>query len=417
MPHWRRLFTGSVPFGIAAAALSTLATQVPARAQSAPQVSDPARPTWRDALRREAGELCDSIKDFTHVHFGETSPMARIQGVHVLRPGASGIAPTDWAAFDVGTPIPEHVVLLVHGLDDTGDVWNDLAPAIRRRPELASLGVARLDYPNDQSLAASAGLLHEALGNLAAAGARSVDLVCHSMGGLIARDVLTRADFYHGRPAGRSAGMEPRPDLRRIIMLGTPNLGSPFARLQCLSEARETLWRWIDSDNHNVRDLARFDLDGNGQAGRDLRPGSDYLTELNARSLPASSQVAITSIVARVMTADDLRLEEALSKPIVKRILGEQEAESLLESCRELTRGLGDGVVSARSAQLAGSTETIFVESTHRGMVREVNVFGLDNPIPEAAAKAEGEKSNARAPAEPFVVPPAIPFILDRLSR
>jgi len=410
MPHWRRLFTGSVPFGIAVAALATLATQVPARAQSTPQISDPGKPGWRDALRRETGEFCDSIKDFTHVHFGDIAPMARIQGVHVLRPGTSGIAPTDWAAFDIGTPLPEHVVLLVHGLDDTGDVWNDLAPAIRRRPELASLGVARLDYPNDQSLAASASLLYEALGHLAAGGARSVDLVCHSMGGLIARDVLTRADFYRGQPAGHSASRSgnatPMPDLRRLILLGTPNLGSPFARLQCLSEARETLWRWIDSDNHNVRDLARFDLDGDGQAGRDLRPGSAYLTELNKRAALTSSQLAITSIVARVTTADDLRLEDALSKPIVKKILGQQEAESLLESCRELTRGLGDGVVSARSAQLPGSTETIFIESTHRGMVREVNVFGLDKPIPEATTET----------ATPFIVPPAIPFILDRLG-
>jgi len=422
MPHWRSLFTGRVPFGIAAAALATLATQSPARGQGSP-VDDATKPGWRDALRRETGDLCDSIKSFTHVHFGDTAPMSRVQGVHVLKPGAWGIAPADWAALDVGTALPERVVLLVHGLDDTGDVWNDLAPAIRRRPELASLGVARLDYPNDQSLAASAGLLDEALANLAGAGARSVDLVCHSMGGLIARDVLTRADFYDGRPTGHSGDARPRPDLRRLILLGTPNLGSPFARLQCLSEARETLWRWIDSDNHNVRDLARFDLDGDGQAGRDLLPGSDYLTELNARPTPDGSKIAITSIVARVTTADDLRLEEALSKPVVKKILGDEKAESLLESCRELTRGLGDGVVSARSAQLPGAGETIFIESTHRGMVREVNVFGLDNPIPEASVATKdgavpgGANTKEPTDSKPFVVPPAIPFILDRIGN
>ncbi len=423
MPHWRRLFTGRVPFGIAAAALATLATQAPARGQSSAALDDQSKPGWRDALRREAGDFCDSIKDFTHVHFGDVAPMPRVQGVHVLRPGTFGISPSDWSALDVGTALPGHVVLLVHGLDDTGDVWNDLAPAIRRRSDLNSLGVARLDYPNDQSLAASATLLNDALSHLAAGGARSVDLVCHSMGGLIARDVLTRADFYDGRPTGHSADAAPKPDLRRLILLGTPNLGSPFARLQCLSEARETLWRWIDSDNHNVRDLGRFDLDGDGQAGRDLLPGSAYLSELNSRPTPSSSQLTITSIVARVTTADDLRLEEALSKPIVKKILGDHEAESLLEQCRELTRGLGDGVVSARSAQLPGSTETIFIESTHRGMVREVNVFGLDNPIPEAQVKIKlastpspGAESTEPKDPKPFVVPPAIPFILDRLG-
>ena len=124
---------------------------------------------------------------------------------------------------------PADLVLLIHGIDEVGPIWDNLAPQLAVR----GYAVARFDYPNDQGLADSAALLHDELRSLRARGVVRITLIAHSMGGLIARDVLTSPDAYACRAAGH-AGL---PDITRLITVGTPNHGSPLARLRAVLEA------------------------------------------------------------------------------------------------------------------------------------------------------------------------------------
>ncbi|HBE82145.1 MAG TPA: hypothetical protein DDW24_05105 [Blastocatellia bacterium] len=64
-----------------------------------------------------------------------------------------------------------------------------------------------------------------------------VDIVAHSMGGLIARDYINRLMPMNGRDG--------RPQVSRLVMLGTPNMGSPCADV--MNTAFEVLGKKVEA--------------------------------------------------------------------------------------------------------------------------------------------------------------------------
>src|SRR5690606_18230915 len=108
----------------------------------------------------------------------------------------------------------------------------------------AGRAVLFFEYPNDQGIALSADGLGDALRLARARGVERVDLVCHSMGGLVARDVLTRPGLY----GGAADGHEDLPDVDRMILIGTPNRGSPLAHVRDAGEVVERTIAWRHAD-------------------------------------------------------------------------------------------------------------------------------------------------------------------------
>ncbi len=299
-------------------------------------------------------------------------------------------APT-WAPLPERTP--ESLVLLVHGMDEPGGIWDDLAPALAK----AGVHVVRFDYRNDQPLAASAEELAAALADLRARGTARVDIVAHSAGGLIARDVLTRA--ADGMYGGRAAGHDALPDVSRLIMIGTPNRGSALARFRVVTEVREQFIRWIESDGRDPAALLGFMHDGSGEAAGDLRPGSAYLNDLNARPLPQG--VAITAIVGTVADSESEELSAMLQWPIVRRVLSEEEIKEAEEGIRELAQVVGDGAVPVSSQVLEGVEDVVYLEANHRSMLRR---FGLPIIGGLGGTTEDG-------------LPPAVEVVLERLKK
>ncbi len=306
------------------------------------------------------------------------------RGLRVYEPGLNAWRPLDAGAGARGPG--DRIVLLVHGLDEPGGIWDQLAPA------LAGGGhtVVRFDYANDQSIAASADQLQAALEELRSHGVGRVDLVCHSMGGLVAWDVLTRPQGEHARPGAD-----------HLITLGTPFGGSPWARLRALAEAREQVQRWAESDDMDPARLAGFIRDGVGQAGVDLLPGSACLRALAERSPPPG--LAITCVVGRA-TPDPSHA--ALARLVTERtlgdLLGRDDARVIRDELERLGDELGDGVVPIASATLPGVDDVVFVHANHRAMVRNIEL-------------GEAIRSMNGLPAAP--TPPAIEIVLDRLRR
>jgi pimeloyl-ACP methyl ester carboxylesterase len=210
-------------------------------------------------------------------------------------------------------------VVLVHGLDEPGDIWADLAPALGS----AGFETWEFRYPNDQGIDRSADLLAVNWPRMAVD--PPVVLVGHSMGGLVIRDFVTR--WRHpvaGLP--RVAGAS----VRGVILAGTPNQGSEWARLRVWLELRD---QWAAGRQWGFSPFAGWH-DGTGAAKVDLRPGSRFLDELNERAWPQEVPISIIGGL-------------------------------LLPS----TPALGDGVVATESLVAPGAAPPILVEASHRGML------------------------------------------------
>jgi triacylglycerol esterase/lipase EstA (alpha/beta hydrolase family) len=286
----------------------------------------------------------------------------------------------------------QRVVVLVHGLDDPGMMWSDIVPALHA----AGYTVARFDYPNDGPISDSADLLADCLRDAKAAGIERLDIVAHSMGGLVVRDVLTRPAYYNGDGSGQSAGSG-LPAIDRFIMCGTPNHGSQMVRLRGIIELREHVFTAL-ATGESLRDLSA--IDGQGEAGVDLLPGSEFLRRLNARPLATHTQHTI--IAARLSPVEGERakwlagkVRSLASSSMAPSWLHDYAVNDVAKSIEQATDhaidGLGDGCVSMESAKLDDVQDVTTVRATHLGMI--LNIGG-------------GRE-----------MPPAIPIVLDRLER
>lgn len=325
-------------------------------------------------------------------------------GVRLLRAGAAEARARGealfWPALDAAgrENVPERLVLLVHGLDESGSIWDDLAPLAQAR----GLAVARFDYPNDQAIAVSADALAAALRELKSRGVGRVDLVAHSMGALVCRDVLTRGTYYGGNAGGRDGF----PAVERFIAAAPPNHGAPLAGLERLAELREQVVRWLDGEPGDPRLLLGFLKDGAGEAADDLAPGSAFLSELNARPLPRG--VAMT-IIAGTIAGDAAKdLQALLDTPVVESLLSPEARAEARAALAQAATAVGDGVVPLDSTRLEGVEDFVRVSEQHRLMLKVFN-------LPAEARELVTGAPTPRAGGAP--VGSAVEVILDRLAR
>jgi pimeloyl-ACP methyl ester carboxylesterase len=269
-------------------------------------------------------------------------------------------------------------VILVHGLDDPGKVWMNLAPALVAE----GYAVWILTYPNDQPVAVSARFFLEELQSGDLVGAGRIAIVAHSMGGLVSREMLT--DPALGYDARSKSGEVPRID--QLIMVGTPNHGSELARFGDLGEFRDQLEKILKGDYHWLDGI----VDGAGEAGIDLIPGSAFLQRLNGRPHPANVHMLVIAGVMSPTQKQDIqaqarKLEQKL--PGAARDLTRRMADGLIAMAEQV----GDGLVSVASAQLPG-VPLKTVPGTHLSMIRNLT--------------AESQR-----------MPPAIPIVVEGLHQ
>jgi pimeloyl-ACP methyl ester carboxylesterase len=181
-----------------------------------------------------------------------------------------------------GTSVKQrNPILLVHGLYRTGKIWmasggrrGRVIPGARSMVEALQVSGYPNIYVNTFSDTRKTRFLdnaNELKGWIDKAKkifkARAVDIIAHSLGGLISRAYLQEIDFIDGSPA-RSVSYGN--DVGKLIMIATPHLGSPLA------DSFENIFDW-----YSVRTLKEG-------GGPDLRL-------LNKRTIPC--MVAYYSIV------------------------------------------------------------------------------------------------------------------------
>lgn len=253
---------------------------------------------------------------------------------------------------EVGRERDRPLVILVHGLDEPGGIWDEMGAAL----DGAGFEVVRFEYPNDQRIRVSAGGFYWTVGRELGDRWLHADIVAHSMGGLVTREALTNPVL--GAGSGTLGGMfgdehgKRGVRIGRVITVGTPHGGSSWAALRGVAELRERVQRFVGSEDWDPRLLIGVAEDGHGEAGEDLLPGSRFLTELDARGW--AEGVGLTCVVGRVV--DPLAIEGL-----------DARARGVLDE-------LGDGVVSVSSAVMAGCTDVVVVTGNHRGMLRTVEM-------------------------------------------
>ncbi|HEV7426638.1 MAG TPA: hypothetical protein VGQ46_09750 [Thermoanaerobaculia bacterium] len=306
-------------------------------------------------------------------------------------------------------------VLLIHGLCGDNSSWDEVvnnnwlgpqwttADIVRRTFDANGDGVTN-DAPADNAV-----LVWQQIQQMKQTfDTRTVDILDHSMGGLDARAYI-QGIGYQG-------------DINKLVMLATPNHGSTIADMALISngysETDVELFIPIPGVKTLLQTLGIIvdivdwadPLSGLACLGQDspalhaLRPHSAFLRNLNHTSrddgtedfgdsgLPADfvPDTQAFVIFGERATVSHVHLPDSMVKTIKTATLGQVD----LANMSLLWARPGDGVVTARSAQLDGIPSDHF-DHRHRQMEKKADSVGkglfylLDDP-PQAAARTIG---------------------------
>jgi pimeloyl-ACP methyl ester carboxylesterase len=272
-----------------------------------------------------------------------------------LRQSVDYLAPTarEEAGRRYGLRLPEKLktddklVVLIQGLDSSTDYWHDLAPLLMQE----GYAVAWFAYPNDQPLADSATLLAAEMERWRVAHPRlKADLVCHSMGGIIARAYL-EGDQYAG-------------GVRKLLLLAPPNHGSCYSRFSVGCDAVEHFRLWQSDPDWSWTWMI---TDGLGEARRDLAPGSRFLADLNGR--PRRPGVHYTIVAGN--RSCGWRYAGTALRWSAACLPGTQWANTVAAKVNgwatdlESRPALNDGLVEIENAILPGVDDVVIVPADH----------------------------------------------------
>ena len=254
--------------------------------------------------------------------------------------------------------LSKKVLLLVHGLDESGDIWDDLISSF---PYASRMDICEFIYPNDQAIRKSVDLFIQSLKELKEIGVDQLWVVAHSMGGLLVRDALHNPNY-------KSASwieFEVFPKFQRVFMVGSPHQGSIWARFQTISEIREQ-WQRFLKGRFSLYD---FLLDGSGIASLDLLPNSSFIENLN--SYRWNSSIPVTAIAGKAAPFDSIYFDRSVNK-MLKESGGDLSlpVSQWNDSFIRLVNGFGDGVVSIESTHFVGLEDHITVEADHISLLR-----------------------------------------------
>ncbi len=121
-------------------------------------------------------------------------------------------------------PMNGKAVILVHGIIRSSKSFSKMKTAL----EKDGYTVVSFDYPSTRmTMADSADYLTKTINSLE--GIDQIDLVCHSMGGLLVRAYLQQNEGNHDKRIGR------------LVMVATPNLGAEMANVM----QKNLAYQWV----------------------------------------------------------------------------------------------------------------------------------------------------------------------------
>jgi len=265
-------------------------------------------------------------------------------------------------------PADRPLVVLIHGFNSRPERM----AALRQTLSDAGYPTGALRYSSQEPIGASAALLSQELRRLGREQpGRSIVLVTHSMGGLVARGAIENVSLDSG-------------NVTQLIMIAPPSHGTSCAYLSLPAE----LFGHVPSGGgHGPLNLVLTGIEnGLSEARDDLKPDSAYLQALNRR--PRNPNVRYTVILGTgtVFSPEEL----AHARQIVHQCAQadsflaaiEPACQSVLSDFEDAVQG-GDGVVSLARGRLDGVADTVLLGFNHW------NVIGPPQSEPVAALHRE----------------------------
>ncbi len=259
----------------------------------------------------------------------------------------------DWQRAPAHRP----VIILIHGFNSGPEQNAALMKPIHEQ----HFACGAFAYPNDHTIAASAQLLSAELKKFAARyPERRIALVCHSMGGLVARACIENALYDPG-------------NVGRLIMIAPPTHGTLIAHFAVGTDLYE---HWLARREggawRRVRDSI---VDGLGKAADELCPGSEFLGDLNSQPLnPRVRYSILLGTGAHLNGAQVAWIRESVCDSLAKVPGADGSAERLqkiLDDIDELVAGRGDGIVAVKRGRLDGVADTLVMPFGHMSVTGE----------------------------------------------
>lgn len=265
-------------------------------------------------------------------------------------------------------------VCLIHGLNSTSSVfWHMIGPI-----EAAGYGVVVYDFPYNRDLDESTAIFRrDWAGFRERWGDRSRwGVVAHSMGGLLARAYVEDDGAY-------------RKDVASLVLIAPVNGGSNLSGAQTLLQTLQGLKATSPDGAKGKVDRARDPIahlgDGVGAAADDMRPGSAFLTALNAKARREGVPYHILAgdggfLSAAARGQVDARLGLA-GRPGLLGGIARIAATNLPAQLDEVTEGTGDGCVSVASTRLVGVADHVVLRANHLELIRAPLLYPDPGPI------------------------------------
>ncbi len=310
----------------------------------------------KDSLQEKERQISRKIRD-------------RITGGK-LRSGEYGLRlQPGWDKADAAVPL----VVVVHGFNSSPQRFEPLVSALRE----SGFPCATYSYPDDQPIGDSADQLSADLKKFAAdSPQRSIALITHSMGGLVARAAIEQSEMDPG-------------NVKTLIMVAPPTQGSLLAYFAF----------GIDILDHIVgqersAEVTRFYAaveDGLSEAKNDLKPNSSFLRRLNARARNPKVRYSIILGTGGHLTLEQVNalrssLRTAKDESQVVGIFAPQ-LDEILADLDEVIRGKGDGVVAVKRGRLEGVTDVMLAEFSHLGVLQTTGSFADDEVFQAVLAR------------------------------
>jgi alpha-beta hydrolase superfamily lysophospholipase len=248
-----------------------------------------------------------------------------------------------------------NLVVLIHGLDTDAGILRPLGDSLGDR----GFQVAYFCYPADQGIDDSVKLFEQQLATVRQTypGIR-LDLIGHSMGGLIARDYVEGNDY--------------RGDVDHLILVGTPNDGSDWAKFHLALKAKKEYEAWQTNPDWRWSWII---TEGLGEGARDISPNSAFLAQLNAQPRRPGVKYTIIAGSHSAVATFGAECTESLADRIptaAQSWWGLDRIHHDLERTAGTLRqqnGSGDGPVSLGSARLSGVDDVVIVPADHVSLI------------------------------------------------